>query len=329
MPAAVPLDPPPVYFPIPRGAYEVTAGLKPLGTDFGNGPMDGRVFQVDADWPRFRASKLACRADRLGKYLARADLDDAAAGALVDWFAGRLTAEYPALFRREADRLHCRLTGEAVDLTGDPFAAFDGLAMQVQEDVCLTRSDGARDWLAAGHVCSPGHWSVERKVGLPFTAVHDPVPGIEGINRSADAFVRTMIHKGPFVRFAWGFGTDDRLNHHPDPPAGVGVDEWRGRRFAPGSDLFLRVERQVTWGLPAVNAAVFTIRVSHLDGTAIRADPHRRDLLRAALASMSPAAVAYKGLGGGSLDAVLAWLDAADPHPAAGPATPGGGGGRG
>ncbi len=50
--------------------------------------------------------------------------------------------------------------------------------MQVQEDVCLIRAEGGRDWLAAGHVCSPGHWSVERKVGLPFTAVHEPVPGI-------------------------------------------------------------------------------------------------------------------------------------------------------
>ena len=24
--------------------------------------------------------------------------------------------------------------------------------------------------------------------------------------------------KGPFVRFAWGFSTDTRLNHHPEPP---------------------------------------------------------------------------------------------------------------
>ena len=201
------------------------------------------------------------------------------------------------------------VSGDVVRLDGDPFAAFDGLAMQVQEDVCLTRAEGGRDWLAAGHVCSPGHWSVERKVGLAFAAVHGPVPGIGAINRAAGAYVRTMIERGPFVRFAWGFGTDDRLNHHPDPPAGVSVDAWRGRRFGPGSDWFLRVERQVTWGLPAVNAAAFTIRVSHLPGEAIRADPHRRELLRSALRSMSPAALAYKGLAG-SVDAVVDWLDA-------------------
>ncbi len=65
----------------------------------------------------------------------------------------------------------------------------------------------------------------------------------------------------------------------------------------------------MTWGLPAVGAAAFTIRVSHVRGEAIRADPRRRALLRAAVRSMSPAALAYKGLAG-SADAVVAWLDA-------------------
>ena len=302
--------PRPRYFPLARGTYEVTAGLRPLGTDFGNGPMDGRVFQIDDEWPRFRANKVACRAERVGKYLARADLDDGAAAALVEWFAGRLVVEYPAWFGRHGDRLWCQPSGETVALDGDPFAAFDAVAMQVQEDVCLTRAEGGRDWLAAGHVCSPGHWGIEAKIGLPFAAVHGPVPGIEPVNRAAGALVRLMIDRGPFVRFAWGFGTDDRLNHHPDPPPGVPADAWQGRRFTPGEPrLVLRVERQVMWGLPAVGAAVFTIRVSHLDGDAIRADPARRDQLRAALASMSPAAVAYKGLGE-SLPAVLDWLDA-------------------
>jgi hypothetical protein len=297
------------YFPLNRGAYEVTAGLKSLGTDFGNGPMDGRVFQIDADWPRYRSNKLDCRAERFGKYVARSDLDEPTAIAVVEWFAGRLTAEYPQWFARDGDRLTSRLTDETISLDGDPFAVFDALAMQVQEDVCVMRVDGGRDWLAAGHVCCPGHWALADKVGRPFTAIHEPVPGIEPINRSAKAFVRLMVDRGPFVRFAWGTGTDDRLNHHPEPPLGVPADVWRGRRFVPGdSTLFMRVERQITWGLPAVNAAVFTIRVSHWNGNEIRSDPERRRLLRDALLSMSPAALAYKGLAG-SVEAVAAWLD--------------------
>jgi hypothetical protein len=58
-----------------------------------------------------------------------------------------------------------------------------------------------------------------------------------------------------------------------------------------------------------VGAAVFTIRVSHVPGDAIRADPARRELLRAALLSMSPEQLAYKGLDG-SVAAVVDWLDA-------------------
>ena len=247
-----PLAPPARYFPLTRGVYDVTAGLRPLGTDFGQGVMDGRVFQVDAEWPRYRANKLACRAERTGKYVARADLDEPATVALRDWFVGQLTAAYPDRFLRQGPQLHCHLSGDIVPLNGDPFDVFDGLAMQVQEDVCLCRADEGRDWLAAGHVCSPSHWGIERKIGRPFTAIHEPVPGIGNINRSAAAYVRTMIDRGPFVRFAWGFATDERLNHHPDPPPGVAADDWRGRRFVPGeTPLFLRVERQVMWGLPS------------------------------------------------------------------------------
>ena len=297
------------YWPLAKGVYEVAAGLRPLGADFGNGELDRVVFQVDRAWPRFRAGKLACRADRVGKYVARAGLDEPAAAALVEWMADRLTTDWPAWFSRAGGELQCRLSGETVTLDGEPFGVFDQLAMQVAEDVCLVRADGGRDWLAAAHVCSPGHWSAERKAGLAFTAVHEPVPGMAAINRAAGAFVRRMVEGGPMVRFAWGFGTDDRLNHHPDPPAGVDPVAWRGRQFeAGGSALYVRVERQVTWGLPAVGAAVFTIRVSHWDGAAIRADPLKRALLRAAVAGLSDAAAAYKGVGE-SRAAVLAWLD--------------------
>ena len=310
MPLTSVSDPVPRYFPLVRGVYDVAAGLRPLGADLGNGAMDGRVFQVAADWPAVRASKLACRRERAGKYVARADLEEAAAAALVGWFADRLMAEYPEHFERRGNHLVCRLTGDDVDLGGEPFAAFDSLAMQVSEDVCLVRADGDRDWLAAGHVCSPSHWGIEQKIGRPFAAVHDPVPGIGPINARAGPFVRAMIDRGPFVRFAWGFATDDRPNHHPEPPAGVDPEAWRGRRFVPGeSKLYLRVERQVMWGLPAAGAAVFTIRVSHVDGEEIRAVRRERDLLRAALLSMSPATLAYKGMAG-SVGEIVAWLDA-------------------
>lgn len=315
------LDAPARYFPITRGLYEVAPGLKRLGSDFGNGAMDARVFQIDADFPRFRQSKLACRQDGLEKYVQQSDLSHQAERTLVEWFIDRLIAEYPDLFIIDASRIVCRHTGEIISLNEDKQlrndsdsateyrSAFDALANQVAEDVCLIRLDGSRNWLAAGHVCSPGHWSVMDKIGKPFTSIHDPVPGIDAINRKSAQFVEMMIHGGPSVRFAWGFGTDDRLNHHPQPPTGIDPDQWRGRSFDPQNPkFFLRVERQVTWGLPAVNAAVFVIRVSHVAGEQIRADPAERNQLISAFKSMSPQSRRYKGIDS-TTDAILAWLD--------------------
>jgi hypothetical protein len=310
------LDAPATYFPITRGLYEVSPGLKLLGADFGNGVMDRRVFQIDANFPRFRQSKLACRQDRLEKYFQQSDLSPEAERALVEWLIDRLTTEYPDIFSVDGCQLLCRHTNESIALNDSNTAsgyrsAFDALANQVAEDICLMRRDGSRNWLAAAHVCSPGHWSAEEKIGKPFTAIHDPVPGIGAINQKAHHFVEMMIHRGPFVRFAWGFGTDDRLNHHPKPPDGVDADDWRGRAFDPNDPkFFLRVERQVTWGLPAVNAAAFVIRVSHLPGEQIRSNPLERNQLISALKSMTPESRLYKGIDG-SMDAILDWLSAA------------------
>ncbi len=237
------------------------------------------------------------------------------------WLIERLTDEYPDLFLIEANRLFCRHTGDEISLSDD-FAllpdsklnvdydsAFDALANQVAEDICLMQRDCSRNWLAAAHVCSPGHWSAEDKIGKPFTTIHDPVPGIGPINRNANSFINLMIHQTPSVRFAWGISTDDRLNHHPNPPAGIAAADWNGRCFDPENpSLFLRVERQVMWGLPAVDTSVFVIRVSYIPGEQIRSNPAERCQLIASLQNMKSDSRRYKGVEH-SVDAILAWLD--------------------
>lgn len=313
-------EPPARYFPIARGVYEVAPGLKLLGADLGNGAMDQRIFQIDANFPRYRQNKLDCRKDRLEKYVQQSDFAPKAERVLVEWMIERLTTEYPDIFSTDGNRIVCRHTDEIITLSEDKKllhcsnaniayrSAFDALANQVPEDICLTQREGSRDWLAAAHVCSPGHWSAEEKIGKPFTAIHEPVAGIAAINQNAGHFVEMMINRGPFVRFAWGFGTDDRLNHHPQPPAGHDPDNWRGRAFDPHNPVFfLRVERQTIWGLPSINAAAFIIRVSHLTAEQIRSNPLERDQLISALKSMTPESRRYKGIDR-SLDAILNWL---------------------
>lgn len=331
------------YFPLEKGVYEVAPGLRTLGTPMGNGARDGQVFQLDSEFHRYRANKLACRRERLGKYVVTRELDPAVESAVARFLYERLVAEHPEAFVPSAlpggmRGLECRLTGERLRFSAEfellgvegaegaeggaeeafpPYvSAYDALCSQVQEDVAVMVSpEPGRDWLAALHLCSPSHWAAEDKIGRNFFAVHVPVPGIDKINRAAASFVDAMIRKGPYVRFVWGFATDTRLNHHPDPAPGADAKEWKGRSFEParpGSPFILRMERQCIVGLPEVAASVFTIRVYFEEGELIRRDPARRALLRSALLSMTPESRAYKGVAS-CLDEVIAWLDQAGP----------------
>jgi hypothetical protein len=177
----------------------------------------------------------------------------------------------------------------------------------VQEDLALVcrRPDGT-DWLAAVHLCSPNHWAAGEKVGRTFAQVHAPVAGMAPFNQRSADLVKAMIERGPYVRFAWGLGTDARLNHHPEPPPGIPPEDWQGRRFDPGHPrLFVRLERQVLWGFPQQEAALFTIRSYFRDCAQLT--PEERGQLRLALLSMTPETLAYKGLTA-NRDPVLAWL---------------------
>jgi hypothetical protein len=322
------LPPPARYFPLEKGVYEVGPGLSALGRDFGNGVLDSAVFQFDSAFGRFRQNKLQCREERFSKYVCT----DSAFGSGLErrvcgWIAQRLVQESPALFSwqpsaRGGRVLLCSLTGDRLEFSEEgelvsagPYrSAWDALACQVEEDLAVvTGGEGADlDRLVALHLCAPGHWAAEEKIGKNFRAVHAPVGGVEKMNRSAPQLVRAMIEKGPYVRFVWGFATDERLNHHPEPPPGEDPVRWHGRKFDqshPEAPFSLRVERQTLFGFPKWNAALFTIRVSFVSGSEIRNDSRMRSLMISSLKSMLPEHRAYKGLDG-SFDALMAWLSA-------------------
>lgn len=322
------LPPPARYFPPASGRYEVAPNLRPLWTtDYGNGERDGFLLQFDTEFPRFRDNRLTCRAERFSKYVCTHDFDTPAQEAVARLLVERLRTDHPHLFHVETlpggeTLLSCRLTGEtlrfdaAMRLTGaepginPPYAdAFDALCCQIPEDIAVVRTEPGRgDWIAALHLCAPSRWAGEEKIGRDFIATHAPVPGMEKVSAAAPSLVAAMVGRGPFVRFTWGIEFDERLNRHPEPPPGVDAEEWNRRGFGPDKRLLLRVERQVLWPLPEANAAVFAIRIYHIDGEEIRADRDEREALRAALRSMSPESRRYKSLDG-CFDDVLRWLE--------------------
>jgi hypothetical protein len=199
------------------------------------------------------------------------------------------------------DRLAFDAETRLVRQNGRYVDALDALACQVQEDLAVVSVDGGRHWLSAAHVCLPNGWAPADKIGRPFADVHEPVAGMAEMNRRGDEFARVMVGAvDGLVRFAWGVTFDDALNHHPDRPR---------TPFDPAQPrAFVRVERQTIWGLPAVGAALFTIRTYVYDVEQFRADPALRGPLAAALRAMTDESRSYKGLGE-HFGELLAWVE--------------------
>jgi hypothetical protein len=308
------LSQPMFYVPFRHGRYDVAPGLVKFGR--GGVAADGRVLQFDRTFEGFRRAKQQSRAEGLRKYYCTAGLTDDVAEAAARFIVRRLVAEWPEAFREASSgdgvELRCGPAGETLLFDGrmrlrgsDYVDALDALAAQVQEDLAIVSSDGnGRHWLSAAHVCLPNGWAPAEKVGGSFADIHEPVAGMAEMNRRGDEFAKVMIGAADgLVRFAWGVTFDDELNHHPDRPR-TAFDPARPRAF-------VRVERQTIWGLPAVGAALFTIRTYVYDCERFRADPALRGALGAALRSMSAESRAYKGLDG-RFDELVSWIERAD-----------------
>ena len=307
------------YFPLERGRYEVKPGLMPLG-NLGNSEADAQVFQIDSNFTQYRQAKLLGRKENLSKYYQTFNYTPAVSGAIARLIIQRLIYEHPQHFytHKAANNLlafHSRLTGDTLyvdpnwqlqqvqsQVTPSLISILDALSVQIQEDLAVVSRMQDKNWLSAIHLCYPNHWSAEEKIGRDFATVHAPVAGMEKINQRSQAIVHQMITQKPMVRFAWGLSTDTQLNHHPKSPL-------IGRSFdLEHPRLYLRIERQVIWGLPEFESALFTIRTYFRDCKAIKKDPTLRLKMLSALTSMPVESLVYKGLVE-SKNAILAWLE--------------------
>lgn len=313
------------YFPLAEGRYQVTPGLHLLGTDFGNSHADNLIFQFDQNFEHYRRTKISARTEALNKYYCKKALDTKKASTVNAFIIQRLCYEHPTLFSYQLQNnqhcLSCKLTGEnlkfdsqyeLLETQANSLTYLDGLdalAMQIQEDLALVEiSNDGDDHIIALHLCFPNHWAAGDKIGKSFLASHAPVPGMDKINQRAKQILNSLLTKGPYVRFAWGLATDNYLNHHPIAPTGVDKKLWQGRSFNPANpQLYMRVERQVIYGFPAINTFLFTIRTFFYDVAVLKQTPLKRQALQSALLSMSPATLKYKGLTN-NLPLILDWL---------------------
>ena len=297
-------DAPLQYFPVSPKPFEFQAGLRAIKS---GGKPEDKIFQIDNEWQAYRRAKMTARAERLDKYVCRYQLSPAAESYATLYLLNQLRREYPEHFeltRSETSAsIHCRLSGDRLHfdqslqlIDNDEYQnALDALCCQVQEDLAIVEWREQKDFISHLHLCLPNHWAAEEKIGRSFIDAHLPVPEMEKINQQAPRLVETLIRKGPFERFTWGVSTDRRLNHHPTAPKGIDRTEWQGRRFDPDNpELYLRIERQTTIGLPKVSAFIFTIRTYHRAVDALTRE--ELTILKRAVQTMPESVKAYKGL---------------------------------
>ncbi len=234
-------------------------------------------------------------------------------------------AEQPAAFSSNgtdsfhAHRLGWSLHGEQVQRHADAPAEIGGciaslpaewrlpalLSLAFAEDFAIIDGHTAHiPWLA---VCLPSHWAPETKVGRHFAEVHAPVADNALLITASDHLARLVTGNERWERFVWTITRHPRLHAHPahtDPaPWPADIDA------APlAAQAFFRTERQTFIPLPEHRQAVFTIHVDIQPLTQAVTTPGQARQLHDALATMSPAVLAYRGLTDGR-DRLLAWLD--------------------
>ncbi len=176
------------------------------------------------------------------------------------------------------------------------------LSLALHEDVAIV--DGASASLPWMAVCLPSHWAPRDKCGRSFAAVHAPVADNEVLLAAGRHLMQLVCQPTRWERFVWTITTHDTHDQHPDrhtrKPWGETID-------AVVAQAHWRTEHQTFVPLPTLRQAVFTIHVD-VQPLALAIDtPARAAALHGALASMTEAVLAYRGL----IEAralLLAWL---------------------
>ena len=175
--------------------------------------------------------------------------------------------------------------------TGKPLTTLPDAAAACEADFVILTPDAAGiPTVSGGVVCFPSSWSLRDKAGLPMSAVHAPVPGLNAdMGRGIDTFLSRLGSDAVWERDNWGLSADGELDHHP-----------RHRRApltacAALDSTWLRLERQILLR-PASDAILFGIHVSvHRLDTLARV-PGLAPRIARALETMPPEIAAYKGL---------------------------------
>jgi len=185
------------------------------------------------------------------------------------------------------------------------------LALAFAEDFAIIDgSDASIPWLA---VALPSHWSPAQKVGRHFAEVHAPVADNRLLITAGEHLMRLVTREERWERFVWNITRHPALNNHPDQ---LDPTPWRDDASAEAIATLacFRTERQTFIPVPGQGQAVFTIHVESQPLPQAITTPAQAAALHDALATMSPAVLAYRSLGAVQAR-LLAWLAAVAGRP--------------
>jgi hypothetical protein len=177
------------------------------------------------------------------------------------------------------------------------------LCLAFEQDFAVI--DGATatlPWLA---VCLPSRWAPESKVGRHFAEVHAPVADSTILLAASDQLARLVTGSERWERFVWTISADPGLDQHP----GRGDARWPDLDGAEDIAAIAswRSERQTFIPVPGTTQAVFTIHVESVPLASAITSCDDAMRVHAALRSMTPAVLAYRGLDT-VRDLLLDWL---------------------
>lgn len=210
--------------------------------------------------------------------------------------AAQAASEHPQAWREAQSQL---ADNPAVAALPEAWRLPALLSLAFAEDFAII--DGASaciPWLA---VCLPSHWAPQDKVGRHFAEVHAPVADNRLLLTASEHLARLVTGTQRWERFVWTIVPERQLDMHPArmaPP-----------RWSHDAEAFFRTERQTFIPLPEARQAVFTIHVESRPLAEAIATPEQAAAVHAALASMSDAVLAYRGLTD-ARERLLAWLAA-------------------
>lgn len=157
-------------------------------------------------------------------------------------------------------------------------------------------------WLA---VCLPSRWAPADKLGRRFAEVHAPVADSAMLVAASESLARLVTGSERWERFVWTISADPKLNQHPAQGRSAWPTEVDAQALADLASF--RSERQTFVPMEGTRRALFTIHVdSRPLATAIES-PEAARRVHDALASMSDAVLAYRGLAE-ARERLLAWL---------------------